>query len=273
MPAPAYPASPYDVEHVDEVPLRHAPLVRVLAQVRHPALRALSGEQAEFTALNVSARLSDAYPIFEVARESAIVVTSNGVTETNELATPIWRLRNPDENWQISFTKDFIAIETKAYAGRTEFCDRLREALLTYQEVVRPPSIIRVGVRYTNRLVADEHLSRLADLVRGELLGPAVAELPAGVNLAHSFGQAQYGLPDGGSLLNWGILPPNSTFDASIPPIPGRSWLLDIDCFSIARSAFDASVASDLARQLATRAYAHFRWSVTEGFIRAFKGD
>lgn len=267
------PASPYDHDFVEEQPLANAPLVRVLAQVRHPALLSLAGGAANETALRVAQALDDHYPIFEAGSETAIVVTPAGVKEHEDSSTAIWRLRNPKETWQVSFAKEFIAIETSSYEGRTQFCEQLNLVLSAYVKEVHPPSATRIGVRYTNRVTEQRNLERIRDLTRPELLGPVNTSLPAGSELSHYFSQAQFATVDGGSLLRWGLVPAGNTFDSTLAPASVRSWVLDIDAFHSSKVPFETGSVTELARSLATRAHTHFRWAVTEEFLAAYRGS
>ena len=267
----AIPSSPYDPEAVEECRLGNAPLVRVLAQVRHPALLSLTGEEANQTALRVAHALDDHFPIFEAARETGIIVTPAGVKEHQDSGAAIWRLRDSKETWQVSFGKEFLAIETSAYDGRTHFCDQLSSVLSAYVNEVRPPSATRIGVRYTNRITEPRDLTRIKDLVRRELLGLVGTEFPAGTELLHSFSQAQFATIDGGSSLNWGLLPANTSFDPSLTAVDLPSWILDIDAFHSARVPFEVETVTELARSLAGRAYTHFRWAITEEFLNTYR--
>lgn len=267
------PHSPYDLDFTEECPLADAPLVRVLAQVRHPALRVLSGEQGNDIALRIARRVAEEYPVFDRQHESTYVVTPEGVREERDTTAFIWRLRDASEAWQLSFGKEFVALETASYAGRRDFCDRLARALRAYAEEVAPPSASRIGIRYTNRLDQAAHLKDIARLIRTELLGPVSLELPPSVALGHSFSQAQFLAPDGGSILNWGYLPANGLFDPTMKPTATASWLLDIDAFHSTKVDFDAEHLDSLTRTLAARAYTHFRWAVTDEFLETFKGS
>jgi uncharacterized protein (TIGR04255 family) len=113
----------------------------------------------------------------------------------------------------------------------------------------------------------------LAELIRPELLGPAATSLPSGVQLQHSVSGAQFATATGGSLLNWGLLSANGVFDPTIPAIDTPSWLLDIDVFSSEKAVFDADQLIGVTRDLAARAYTHFRWAVTENFLETFEGS
>jgi uncharacterized protein (TIGR04255 family) len=272
MAAAAVPISPYDDEFLEEYPLGRAPLVRVLAQVRHPSLLALTGDSSNSVALRIASSLADQFPIFEATRERAIAVTPEGVRETEEGGTLLWRLRNADETWQVSFSNQFLAFETSNYGGRSDFCKRLESVLSTYKKEVNPPFIIRTGIRYTNRISGEAEIKRIEELFRPELLGPTAAKLPPDVQLGHSISGAQFATAAGGSLLNWGLLSANGIFDPMIPPLEKPSWLLDIDVFNTEKKPFDVAGLTGLAQSLASRAYTHFRWAITEEFLNTFGG-
>ncbi|MEU8152555.1 TIGR04255 family protein [Micromonospora sp. NPDC048986] len=269
--AVAIPTSPYDPTPLEEQPLGNAPLVRVLAQIRHPALLSLASDAATETALRVAQSLSEGYPIFEAGRETAVIVTPEGVKEQKNSGASIWRLRDPKETWQVSFSKEFLAVETSAYEGRTHFFQQLQAVLSTYVEQVKPPSATRIGVRYTNRVAEPQHLDRLKQLVRPELLGPVGTELPGSARLLQTVSQAQFSVPNGGSLLHWGLVPPNGAFDPTLTPLESQSWILDIDAFHSEKSPFEAKAITELARRLAVQAHTHFRWAVTEDFLRTYR--
>jgi uncharacterized protein (TIGR04255 family) len=222
--------------------------------------------------LRVASSLSEQFSIFEATRERTIAITPEGVKEADDSGTPIWRLRSDDDNWQVSFSSQFLSLETSKYSGRTDFIRRLKVVLDAYQSQVKPPSAIRIGVRYTNRISESEDLQKIGELVRKELLGPTATKLPSQARLGHSISNAQFESGSGGSLLNWGLLGSRGVFDLMIPPLDKPSWLLDIDVFDTDRVPFDAPRLSELAEGLAKRAYTHFRWAVTEEFLKTYGG-
>lgn len=266
-------ASPYDDQEIEETYLGNAPLVRVLAQVRHPTLAVLVGSEGKSAALRVAERLSKDYPIFNTVKDAQLVVLPKGIERVREDSTT-WRISSSDENWQVSLNQGFISFETSKYEGRSDFCRRLSRVLTAYSQEIEPPTASRTGIRYTNRIDDPGIIANLPDLVRPELLGPAASNLPNGVQLRHSFSQAQYLNGEGGGLLvNWGLLPPDSGIDATISPVPRPTWILDVDSFEANKRSFDAQVLSEMVRDLASRAYQCFRWAVTDEFIDTFRGS
>ena len=266
------PASPYDDQDIEEIDLRDPPLVRVIAQVRHPPLTALIADTGKETALRVAEGLSASYPIFEETRDAQYIVTSDGIEE-RQTASSTWHLRSADEQWQVSFGREFVALDASSYAGRNDFHVRLEEALRVYAETVSPPSATRLGIRYTNRIEDQALLADMPRFIRQELLGPLSSDLPREITLAHVFSQAQFNEPAGGLVLNWGLLPPNGLFDPTLKPLTTTSWVLDIDAFSSTRLPFDPTSLVDASKSLADRAYRSFRWAVKEDFLQAFRSS
>jgi uncharacterized protein (TIGR04255 family) len=265
------PTSPYDPRELEEVPLDNAPLVRVLCQVRHSALLSLASENSNELALRFAGRISDDYPLYTVSREAGIVITPTGMENDNRTASTLWRLKSKDEVWQVTFSKDFISLETAKYDGRNKFQDRLTNILAAYNEEINPPVASRIGLRFTNRIDNEDQLKNLDSLVRTELLGHVNVDLPSGVTMEHSFGQAQYLDSAGGLTYNWGLLPAGGMFDVTLPAVPRPSWVLDIDVFSSTRTAFNADVLASVMNNLAVRAYTCFRWSVKPHFLEVFE--
>src|SRR5215211_8195999 len=141
--------SPFSDQDVTEVPLRDAPLVRVLSQLRFPRLAAFAGGDQAANAFAVA--VASDYPILDEQRELAVTITPEGVTQAPGPAR-VWKLRQGDETWQISFGDSFLAVDTSAYVSREDFRDRVVDAWQRFIEIVRPPFIERIGVRYINRI-------------------------------------------------------------------------------------------------------------------------
>jgi uncharacterized protein (TIGR04255 family) len=263
--------SPFGDQEVTEVPLKDAPLVRVLSQLRFPRLAALAvGDE---TANAFASAVASDYPIFDEQREMAVTITPEGVTQAPGAAR-VWKLRQGDETWQISFGDSFLALDTSAYVSREEFRDRVVDAWQRFIEVVRPPFIERIGVRYINRIADPATIDDLPHLVRQDALGGLTVALDGGVKLSHSMHEALYHFDDRNGLhARWGVLPPNAVLDPAVPPVPGSSWVLDLDAFETGRNDVAPEHVASQVERLAERAYRYFRWVVTPTFLARFGGD
>jgi len=57
------------------------------------------------------------------------------------------------------------------------------------------------------------------------------------------------------------------------PPVNAESWMLDIDSFTtegMSNDGFSPETLTGLLNTMANRAYAFFRWSVTDRFLVRF---
>lgn len=263
--------SPFGDEDITEVPLRDAPLARVLAQVRFPRLASLAaGDDA---ANAYASAMGRQYPILNEQREMGLTISPEGVTPTQGTAR-VWQLRSADQQWQVSFADAFLAVDTAAYRSREEFAARVVDAWRVFVEVVAPPFIERIGVRYINRVVDDVLLSELPALVRTEALGGLSAALPSGVKLAHSMHESLYQFDElNGLQARWGLLPAGASLDPTLPAVPTVSWVLDLDAFRMGQAPVDAAEVGAQVEHLAERAYRYFRWVTTPQFLTRFGGD
>lgn len=269
-------SSPFGAEPVEEVPLIRAPLARVLTQIRFPRLSALSVN--DDAANRIAIELAADFPIFNEGREQVVTITPEGVSQQPG-AGRNWQLQDAEQEWQVTFAPDFVALHTSAYVDRHHFVERLNQVIKCFADVARPPRTDRIGMRYINRL-EEQHLARLPELLRPEMLGGlAVPTVPQHVLVVHALNEALYNLPSTAphyvdSLqARWGQIPAGATLDPTLPPVSTPSFLLDLDSFRMGHGEFTPSAISDCASELAERAYRFFRWTVTEQFLDEFGAE
>lgn len=250
-----------------EVHLPRAPLVRVLCQVRFTPVLMITDPDfvAEF-----HERLRGRYPILGDETLTNITIGPDGPAMSHSKR---WSLKDADGNWRIYLATDFITLETETYRARDDFIARLREALTSLAETIRPGFATRIGVRYVDRIEAPE-LEQISDLVLPELVGATTGALREG--LQSSMSAIGCKVKEGEATIRWGWAPENASHDPNImPPLPEPSWMLDIDVyrsFDQGKERFDPERLSATAHDLATRAYAIFRWAVTDNFLQTYGG-
>lgn len=261
--------NPFDAEPVEEVYLPRAPLVQVVAQVRFPKLLSLATDAGIAPLQN---ELSGTFPVLHQDSTTAVLITAEGVTAQPQTES-VWRLQTKDNDWQVSLGTTFISLDTTAYVSRSNFCERFQDVLAAFVRVVDPVVSERVGMRYVNRLDNPEHLARLSDLVRAEILGGEAVPLPDGVTLKHSVCESVFIRAESQLLARWGVLPPNVVLDPLIVPTDRRAWVLDVDVFQGERLDFDVSYLTELVRSYADQSYRFFRWAVTDALLAEFGGE
>ena len=251
-----------------EIPLRTAPLVRVIAQVRFPVIASI--DNRGFIA-SFQEALRDAYPVLRPEMTQGFVVGLQGVTSAP--SQMIWRFRDVPGRWRVSLAPDFIALETTAYGSRSDFLARLHGALGALHEHIGPKIIDRVGLRYIDRVLIDG-VGDIATLVRQEVIGILATPMAAAAQQALS--ESLFVVPNTRAqlLARWGQVPPQSTVDPNaIEPVDSPSWILDLDMFSVESQPFDPEALVAEVRTYAERIYTVFRWAVTEEFLRRYGGE
>ncbi len=264
------PMHPFAVGEPGNVPLPSAPLVRAIAQVRFPAL-SLFHVRPDEVANHVIAALAADYPSKDEGKEVQLDITPEGVSRRE--GPRMWRLTSADGQWQVSFSLDFISIDTTNYVRRSDFAGRLNQAWEALNSAVPVPSVSRIGVRYINQVGDQDLLPQLPGLLNPAVRGVSAAQGP-GATLVSALSEARYDLGDGaGFNARWGMLPANAAVDAAVPALPHVSWLLDMDSFRAWESpAQDVDIEEEV-RALALRGYQFFRWAATEEFLTVFGGE
>lgn len=249
-----------------EVPLEKAPLVRVITQIRFPAI--VSMEKNDFIAPFQESIRHD-YPIMR-SEVSQGLFFAKGVAEPR--SSTIWRFFDQKEVWRASLGQNFLALETKEYTSRKDFIDRLLKLLMAFNTQIGTEMVDRLGVRYVDR-VTEKDFQHLPSMVRPDVLG-VLSGIPS-ETMRHSITESLFviGEESGELLARWGFLPPQATVDPnSIEPIDERSWLLDIDAFVANTRPFDIETLLLQTQKLAERIYSFFRWAVTDEFLKRYGG-
>lgn len=248
-----------------EVPLKDAPLVRVIAQLRFPEI--LSVEQRDFVAPFQQA-IRSTYPVLRQEQTQGILLgLGGGAPAKPQIA---WRFSDAAGHWRVSLTPDFLALETTKYLSRGDFFGRLKLLAGALDEHIEPGQLDRLGVRYIDRITGDA-VDDIARLVRPEVRG--ITGTIAAAHAAHALSESMFELPDARVLARWGCLPPDATIDpAAIEPAKEKSWILDLDMFSAAPMPFAVDRVVAEAQRYAERIYTIFRWAVTNDFLLRYGG-
>ena len=245
-----------------EVPLPRAPLARVIAQIRFPPILAIdkpdgvSGFQEAIRA---------EYPVLQ--REDVREVNVGPLGDLRFGQGTLWKFADAKDEWRVSLSTTFVALETRAYSSRADFMARLDAVVQAADTSFRPQVAERLGIRYINR-VHGAVLERLSALVRPEMLGATSSALAAFVRLSMTETHLKVSDVGGEMLVRHGLLPPQMTYDPAVEPVQMESWVLDVDTFRAARMSFDPASLSELAAILAEQSYRLCRWVVNDDFLR-----
>ncbi len=225
-------------------------------------------EQREFIA-GFQESLRAKYPSLQQDQSQMLALGPEGMVP--QAMSTRWRFVDVSDEWVVSLTRDFIAIETTRYPSRHEFFARLAEVLEQVHLHFAPNIVERIGVRYIDR-IGSEALGEIATLVRPELAG--VLQTSFGATALHALSEHIFDVDGARVLVRAGLLHANKTIDpAVIRPIDEKSWLLDLDMFKAAKKPFVPAAIAAEARGYAERLYAVFRWAVTPAFLSRYGGE
>jgi uncharacterized protein (TIGR04255 family) len=101
-----------------EVPLKKAPLLRVIAQVRFPTQ--LSVRSADRVSEFQDA-VRDRYPYLEEENVAMLPVGPMLVPDAGHERVVHWRFSDAQRQWRTTLNQAFLAIETTSYESRTDF--------------------------------------------------------------------------------------------------------------------------------------------------------
>lgn len=253
-------------DFIEHVPLKSAPLVKVIAQVRFPDVTL--NPDREFVA-GFQQAIRKRYPRFVEEGTQNLMFGPTGISMTPSV---VWRFLDAQSLWRVSLTPTFLSLETMKYESGKDFADRFRELLGVLGETVAPSHVSRLGIRYVDQVQVTDGLNV------DELLEPHMVEVSSRLpSVRHMVSEVEAASKEGAVLARWGHLPPEGTHDAdTMPPVPNPSWFLDVDSFASYESnllEYDADKVAGLTYDLANRAYNLFRWCVNDRFLAKFGKD
>lgn len=253
----------------DRVLLSNAPLVRVLGQVKFPRISKIAEESyiADF-----QEAIRDEYPHFQSDTIQGVDIVVNGnEVKPRQVTTVIWRFFDARKVLRVSLGPDAITLETASYVSRDDFLSRFEFILGKLVETIRPSLVQRVGFRYFDRLQDPADLEAISDLVHPELLNILQSGLVQHIDI--SMTEITGATKEGRIIARYGLAPPKFSHDVEMaPPVGVKSWVLDVDSYSTncEGQSFDTQMLCTELDKVAARAYAFFRWSVTERFLERF---
>ncbi|EKD51803.1 MAG: hypothetical protein ACD_62C00176G0018 [uncultured bacterium] len=248
-----------------EIPLKDAPLVKVIAQLRFSPIASI--EKAEFISAFQEA-IREKYPVLRPEQSFNFIMSPVG--PAGNVSGKIWRFRNEQEKWAVALSQDFIAIETSTYTSRTDFLSRWEFILKAATEHLKLMQYDRIGVRYIDRIQGDTYL-RAKEFTKNKILG-VFGDFTDDAVL-HNFNENLFKIEDAQLLARWGKLAANETFDpAAIEPLQSSSWVLDLDMSRTVQEQMVVDQIMTRSRFFCERIYTFFRWVVTDDFINYYGG-
>ena len=164
----------------ERVVYRKNPLKSVICQLRFPPILAIESVlPAQF-----QDRVRHHFPLFQDGTRSGEITLPLAIEQLipqemrqalNVVDRRQYRFLSKDENWSLTLTRDFVALEARAYTRWEHFRTHLEHVVNVLIAVYAPDSFGRLGLRYQNAI--DRNALGLAnmpwrDLIAPQLLGP-----------------------------------------------------------------------------------------------------
>jgi uncharacterized protein (TIGR04255 family) len=256
LPPPFSGASP------EEVPLKRAPLVRVIAQIRFPTITAISDPA---TVAPFQERIRPIYPIGEKQVIHRLALNAETAQAIKTEPEDIWRFQDTEKQWRVSLAPAFLALETTRYSSRKDFLSRMGVLVAALEQTINPRVTQRIGLRYIDRIEGDA-VARVHELIKPDFLG---SQRLFGTAIRHMLTDTQLNTEEGATITaRWGSLPANATTDPNVlEPAADSTWVIDLDMFTDAEGEFTAKWLVQQLELYAKRIYAVLRFMVTPAFL------
>jgi uncharacterized protein (TIGR04255 family) len=157
-----------------DIPLKNAPLVEVVCQVRFPPILRINNEEpSEF-----QEEIRDQFPKIEIEQGfllSVPVPGSGGTPSAEAKSKKTYRFRTRDEGSTVSLASDFYALSTTQYTHWRDFSDGLELVQEAVLKVYRPSYATRIGLRFINHLTPEntggQDLEHILTILNPGLIG------------------------------------------------------------------------------------------------------
>jgi len=216
-------------KHVERVEYENNILFEVVFQARFPEIMRISGEEP--------------VAFQDIIRKKGYPESGTNIPNLpQDIPDDIKRLissdksylfSSEDNNWQISLTKNFIALTCRGeYLNFTDFHDRLKVVLETFTDVYEPSYFSRTGLRYrnnANRVSLPLYVGNIRDLIP-EYIFPELKEHIA----TETVSIEKKALFDDGNIkvnVNHTLAVLSGQFGKN-QITDQESYIIDIDCFS-----------------------------------------
>jgi len=155
----------------ERVVYKRNPLVEVVCQLRFPPILKISHQEP----VEFQDEIRFQYPLFETTKAQVPLEISNivqqfGLPLQSDIA---YSFKSEDQKWNLSITKDFIAITTSSYERYEQFKQRLEEALDIFERIYKPSFYTRVGLRYQDLIIRSK--LRIKDKNWSDLIAKHIA--------------------------------------------------------------------------------------------------
>lgn len=245
----------------ERVSYRNNPLNQVVCQLRFPSILKIEATlPADF-----QESIRGAFPIFQERQVQPLpqlpAELEDAIPSDLKRFLPRgssgYEFISDDREWQVTLTRDFLALRTSSYSRWEEFTNRLSGPLNSLKEIYTPAFFTRIGLQYQN-LIRRQEINKsevewseliqphLAGILSDRDVGPHVEDCTqiATLRLEESLGQVR---------IQHGLVMIEETEEVA--------YLIDSDFFTAQRTEVGNETA--ILDQYHQKAGRLFRWCIT----------
>ena len=239
-------------------------LFQVIFQARFPQIMKISNEQP----VNFQDQIrKKGFPETKIKKAgdfpAAIPVPEQIRKALSGLGDDEYMFFSEDGKWQITLTKDFVALQCTGYKNYTEFEERLRTTLEVFWTEYEPNYFNRIGLRYRN--LANKSILGTAKDIREFVPEHVAPELQKSIRDEVAVIEKTLLLKDETSTVNVRYVYGELSGKFGIYNLNNeKSYIIDIDCYTTEkkRKVEDAIITSRTFNQGNIRNI--FQWSITD---------
>ena len=237
-------------------------LFEVIFQARFPRIMKISNEQPVNFQDQIRKKGFPETKIKKLDFPAAIPVPEQVRKALSGLGDDEYMFFSEDGKWQITLTKDFIALQCTDYKSYTEFEKRLKMMLEIFWNEYDPTYFNRIGLRYRN--LANNSILGTDKDIREFVPSHVAPELQESIRDEVEVIEKTLLLKDEASTVNVRYVYGELSGKFGIYNLDNeKSYIIDIDCFTTEkiREVEDAIIASRTFNQGNIRNV--FQWSIT----------
>lgn len=239
-------------------------LFQVIFQARFPRIMKISNEQP----VNFQDQIrKKGFPETKIKKAgdfpAALPIPEQIRKALSGLGDDEYMFFSEDEKWQITLTKDFVALQCMDYKNYTEFEERLRTTLEIFWKEYDPNYFNRIGLRYRN--LANKIILGTDKDIRDFVPSHIAPELQESIKDEVEIIEKTLLLKDETSTVNVRYFYKKLSGKFGIYNLNDeKSYIIDIDCFTTEkiRKVEDAIVTSRTFNEGNIRNI--FQWSITD---------
>jgi len=251
----------------NRVVYKNNPLDRVICQLRFPAILKIDTD----VPAGFQEKIRELYPLYDVKQVTIQNVFPNSVPGLPQLHLQIGdekehKFSTSDGKYEITLTKNFIALTSYSYERWEEFLSHLLHPVQALCEEYKPANFTRVGLRYIDifkrTAIGFDKEEQWSNLFKSCILGPiadeALAAQVKGMDCTYEIALSE----------NIGIARTNMKL---LKELPSEEECLSLDSDFFCKNKYSSEEMIERLNALHDRAFRLMRWCITDKLHKALE--